>query len=78
MSGYVAVKLMKKYRKGSSNKTLKKKWKYFVTVLQDMEQLRTIAKLGLNISTEGVYITSNLRLEREYFAWYIFNKIHAS
>lgn len=37
MSGYIAVKLMKKYRKGSSNKTLKKKWKYFVSVLQDME-----------------------------------------
>lgn len=39
MSGYVAVKLLKKYRRKSSSATLinKKKWKYFVSVLEKMK-----------------------------------------
>ena len=37
MSGYVAVKLLKKYRKGSANTKTKRKWKYFVRVLEEMK-----------------------------------------
>ena len=37
MSGYVVVKLLKKYRKGSSSEELKKKWKSFERVLQSMK-----------------------------------------
>ena len=37
MSGYVAVKLLEKYRKGSANSTAKKKWQYFVRVLKEIK-----------------------------------------
>jgi hypothetical protein len=37
MSGYVAVKLLKKYRKGNANGVVKNKWRYFVRVLSEMK-----------------------------------------
>ena len=37
MSGYVAVKLLKKYRKGSGHSKMKSKWKYFVKILEEMK-----------------------------------------
>ena len=37
MSGYVAVKLMKKYRTGNVNDTVKHRWQYFVRVLKEMK-----------------------------------------
>ena len=37
MSGYVAVKLLKKYRKGNASGAEKNKWRYFVRVLKEMK-----------------------------------------
>ena len=37
MSGYVAVKLLKKFRKGNADTVVKKKWKYFVRILNKMK-----------------------------------------
>ena len=37
MSGYVAVTLLKKYRKGKADSAMKNKWRYFVRVLNAMK-----------------------------------------
>lgn len=37
MSGYVAVKLLKKYRKGNASSAVKNKWRYFVKILSEMK-----------------------------------------
>ena len=37
MSGYVAVTLLKKYRKGKADSAMKNKWWYFVRVLNAMK-----------------------------------------
>ena len=36
-SGYVAVKLLKKYRKGNASSAVKNKWHYFVKILSEMK-----------------------------------------
>ena len=54
MSGYVAVKLLKKYRKGNASSAVKNKWHYYVRTLKSkiglyaMRRWKTIPKHGVN------------------------------